>query len=200
MCGAVWSIPEFIMPNWFVAFPVSGVSWFSRLPPPPVGTRVLAAADLHLTVAFLGDVGEARARAAFHGLAPAAIQSFEILMGPVVPMGNPRRPSALSALVERAGTEGRSVAEILTAPRDAILEAAALPIETRAMKPHVTLARLRRRAGVEERQRALTWAAACDLASTRVELDRIGLYTAARDRTERAYDIVESRDLANLRS
>jgi 2'-5' RNA ligase len=188
------------MPNWFVAFPVSGVSWFSRLPPPPVGTRVLAAADLHLTVAFLGDVGEARARAAFHGLAPAAIQSFEILMGPVVPMGNPRRPSALSALVERAGTEGRSVAEILTAPRDAILEAAALPIENRAMKPHVTLARLRRRAGADERQRALTWAAACDLASTRIELDRIGLYTAARDRTERAYDIVESRDLANLKS
>jgi 2'-5' RNA ligase len=200
MCGAVWSISEFIMPNWFVAFPVSGVSWFSRLPPPPVGTRVLAAADLHLTVAFLGDVGEARARAAFHGLAPAAIQSFEILMGPVVPMGNPRRPSALSALVERAGTEGRSVAEILTAPRDAILEAAALPIENRAMKPHVTLARLRRRAGADERQRALTWAAACDLASTRIELDRIGLYTAARDRTERAYDIVESRDLANLKS
>jgi 2'-5' RNA ligase len=151
-------------------------------------------------VAFLGDVGEARARDAFHGLAPAAIQSFEILLGPVVPMGNPRRPSALSALVERAGTEGRSIAEVLTPPRDAILEAAALPLETRAMKPHVTLARLRRRAGADERQGALTWAAACDVASTRIELNRIGLYTAARDRTERAYDIVESRDLANLRS
>ena len=95
---------------------------------------------------------------------------------------------------------GRSIAEMLTPPRDAILEAAALPLENRAMKPHVTLARLRRRAGAEERQRALTWAGACDLASTRVELDRIGLYTAALDRTERAYDIVESRDLANLRS
>ena len=188
------------MPNWFVAFPVSSVSWFSRLPPPPVGTRVLAAADLHLTVAFLGDVGEARARDAFQGLAPAALESVEILLGHVIPMGNPRRPSALSALVERADTKGRSIAETLTAPRDAILEAAALPIENRAMKPHVTLARLRRRAGAEERQRALTWAGACDLASTRVELDRIGLYTAALDRTERAYDIVESRDLANLRS
>jgi len=188
------------MPSWFVAFPVSGVSWFTRLAPPPVGTRVLAAADLHLTVAFLGNVGEARARTAFRGLAPAAIQAFEILLGPIVPMGNPRRPSALSALVERTDREGRSIAELLTAPRDAILEAAALPTETRAMKPHVTLARLRRRAGVDERQSALTWAAACDLASTRIGLDRIGLYTAARDRTERAYDIVESRDLANLRS
>jgi len=115
-------------------------------------------------------------------------------------MGNPRRPSALSALIERADTKDRSIAEILTAPRDAILEAAALPIETRAMKPHVTVARLRRRAGADERQRALIWAAACDLASTRIELDRVGLYTAARDRTERAYDIVESRDLAKLRS
>jgi len=188
------------MPSWFVAFPVSGVAWFSRLPPPPIGTRALAAADLHLTVAFLGDVGEARARAAFDALAPAAIQSLEILLGQVVPMGNPRRPSALSALIERADAEGRSIAEILTAPRDAILEAAALPIEKRAMKPHVTLARLRRGAGADERRRALRWAAACDLASTRIELDRIGLYTAARDRTERAYDIVESRDLANLMS
>jgi 2'-5' RNA ligase len=188
------------MPSWFVAFPVSVVAWFSRLPPPPLGTRVLAAADLHLTVAFLGDVGETRARVAFHGLTPTAIQSFEILLGRVVPMGNPRRPSALSALGEQADTNGRSIVEILTEPRDSILEAAALPVETRGMKPHITLARLRRRADAGERQRALAWAAAIDLASARIELDRIGLYTAARDRTECAYEIVESRDLANRMS
>jgi 2'-5' RNA ligase len=183
------------MSNWFVALPVPEAGWFTQLSPTPAGTRLLAAADLHLTVAYLGDVGEARARAAYHALPPAAVQAFEFRLGPVVPMGNPRRPGALSARIERTGAIGRSLAESLAAPRDLILAAAALPPETRAMKPHVTLARLRRKAGSEERQRALAWAAECDLSSIRIRLDRIALYHAARDRTVRAYDIVESLDL-----
>jgi 2'-5' RNA ligase len=76
-----------------------------------------------------------------------------------------------------------------------MLEAAVLPRETRMMKPHVTLARLRRKAGAEERQRAIEWAEENDLASIRIELEQICLYTAARDRSTRAYDIVERRDL-----
>lgn len=183
------------MPNWFVALPVPVGDWFSQLSPTPAGTRLLAAADLHLTMAFLGNVGEARARAAFHARPPAAVKPFDIRLGPVVPMGNPRRPSALSASVERADATGRLLAESLVPPRDVILEAAALPLETRAMKPHVTLARLRRKASTEERQHALAWVAECDLASIRIRLDRIALYHAARDRTARAYDIVESLDL-----
>lgn len=183
------------MSSWFVALPVVAGDWFSSLSPTPIGTRLLAAADLHLTVAFLGEVGEPRARAAYHGLPPAAIRHFAIRLGAVVPMGNPRRPSALSALVERADADGRSIAEVLAAPRDAILEAAALPTETRTMKPHVTLARLRRKASAEGEQRAFAWAEESDLASIRIGLDRIGLYTAALDRSARAYDIVESRDL-----
>lgn len=183
------------MSSWFVALPVAAGDWFSRLSRPPAGTRLLAAADLHLTVAFLGDVAESRARAAFRDPPPLAIRHFEILLGAVVPMGNPRSPGALCALVERADTEGLSTAEVLAPPRDAILEAAALPAETRAMRPHVTLARLRRRAGAVEIHRAFAWSEECDLASIRIRLDQIGLYTAARDRTVRAYDIVESRDL-----
>jgi 2'-5' RNA ligase len=76
-----------------------------------------------------------------------------------------------------------------------MLEAAVLPRETRIVKPHVTLARLRRKAGVEERQRAIAWAEENDLESIRILLDQICLYTAARDRSTRAYDIVERRDL-----
>ncbi len=183
------------MSNWFVALPVPVGDWFSQLSPTPAGTRLLAAADLHLTVAFLGDVGEARARAAYHALPPAAVQPFEFRLGPVVPMGNSRRPGALSARVGQADVAAGSLAESLVAARNVILEAANLPIETRAMKLHVTLARLRRKAGSEERRRALAWATECDLASIRIRLDRIALYHAARDRTARAYDIVESLDL-----
>ena len=183
------------MSSWFVALPVMAGDWFSRLSPPPIGTRLIAAEDLHLTVAFLGSVGEARARAAFDGLPGSGIARFEIILGAVVPMGNPRRPSALSVVVERSEAKGGSISELLTAPRDAILETADLPAEKRTMKPHVTIARLRRRAGAEERVQACTWAEEIDLVSTRIRFDRIGLYTAARDRRTRAYDIVESRDL-----
>lgn len=183
------------MSSWFVALPVMAGDWFSRLSPTPAGTRLLAVEDLHLTVAFLGAVGEPCARAAFDRLPPMAIRRFEISLGAVVPMGNPRRPNALSVLIEGSDGQGRSIAEVLTAPRDVILEAAGLPTENRTMKLHVTLARLRRRAGVEERQRAFDWAKQSDLTSTRIRLDRIGLYTAARDRSTRAYDRVESRDL-----
>ena len=183
------------MSNWFVALPVVDEGWFSRVSPTPTGTRLLAAADLHLTVAFLGDVRGPCARGAFQAVAPTAIPRFEVRLGRVVAMGNPRRPSALSAEVEGTDAEGRPVAEILAAPRDAILEAAALPAETRTMRPHVTLARPRRKASRQERQHALEWAAELDLSSIRLEFDRIALYTGARDRTTRAYDIVESRGL-----
>jgi len=183
------------MSNWFVALPVVAGDWFSNLSPPPAGTRLLAAEDLHLTVAFLGSVGEARARAAFDGLPRSGIQRFEIILGAVVPMGNPRRPSALSVLVERPEAKSRSIAELLTSPRDAMLDAADFSAEKRRMKPHVTIARLRRRAGAEDRAQACAWAEASDLGSTRIRLERIGLYTAARDRRSRAYDIVESRVL-----
>jgi len=181
--------------SWFVGLPVAAGDWFARLSPPPNGTRLLSAADLHLTVAFLGNVGERRARVAFQALAPAAIGRFEILLGAIVPMGNPRRPSALSALIDPTDSEGRSIAERLAPARDVILDAAGLPPETRAMKPHVTLARVRRTAVMQDRQRALAWASGRDLASVRIGLDRIALYTGSRDRSARAYDIAESRAL-----
>jgi 2'-5' RNA ligase len=186
---------EVVVSSWFVAFPVPTGEWFARLSPAPNGTRLLSATDLHLTVAFLGNVEERCARAAFQALEPAAIGRFEILLSAVVPMGNPRRPSALSALIDPRDSEGRSIADLLAPARDVILDAAGLPPETRAMKPHVTLARVRRNSVARDRQRALAWAAECSLASVRIGLDRISLYTGSRDRSSRAYDIAESRPL-----
>jgi 2'-5' RNA ligase len=151
--------------------------------------------DLHLTLAFLGAVGESCARTAFDALPASTIRCLEIRLGAVVPMGSPRRANALCAKVERADSGNRSLAALLVRPRDLILEAAALPRETRTMRPHVTLARIRRKAGVEQRRSAIAWAEKIDLASIRVRLDRIGLYTAARDHSTHAYDIVDSRDL-----
>ncbi len=193
--------------NWFLGFPVSAGLWFDALSPPPDGTRLLAPADLHVTLAFLGPVEASRARTAFESIPRDAICAFEIGLGPIVPMGHPKRFSALAARVEILSTDASALLETLAGLRDRLLDTTGLRRDRRAMMPHVTLARVGRRASREERDRALGWAASEKLVSTRLPLDRIALYTTHRSRsagtrgssrTPRAYDIVESRDLRDM--
>ena len=190
--------------NWFLGFPVSAEGWFDALSPPPDGTRLLAPADLHMTLAFFGPVEASRARAAFESIPRDAIGAFEIGLGPIVPMGHPKRFSALSARIEILSADAPALLERLSSLRDRLLDTTGLRRDRRAMMPHVTLARVGRKASREERDRALGWAASEKLVSTRLPLDRIALYTAHRSRnvgtrggprTSRAYDIVDSRDL-----
>jgi 2'-5' RNA ligase len=183
------------MPNWFVAFPIDAGDWFARLPSPPPGTRCFAPEDLHLTIAFLGAVDASRAHAAFAALGREASPACDLVRGRVVPMGASRRPSALSALAELADPADGSLAARLVPVRDAILEAAALPGEGRDPLPHVTLARVTRRARAAERRAALDWVRSCDLRSAIVRVDRVALYTRAADRTARLFDRADEREL-----
>jgi 2'-5' RNA ligase len=51
--------------SWFVAFPIDlerALQIRAAMGAPPAATSVLAAEDLHLTLAFLGSVPETRAR------------------------------------------------------------------------------------------------------------------------------------------
>ncbi len=182
------------MASWFVAYPVPRGSWLARIPPPPEGTRPLNPVDLHLTVAFFGDVGEPRARRSFawldaDGASPSAL---EVELTEVIAMGNARRPSALSAVARQAVESKAPLEELLRPLRDGLLEAAGLAPERRALRPHVTLARPRRRAGPEERRRAIAWAEAIELGAPRLRLDRIALYTGADGNSESAYRRVET--------
>ena len=175
--------------NWFVALPLAAADWLpARVPPPPEGTRAFAADDLHLTVAFLGAVGRDRAEAAWQA-ACAALRAgpsgawvaapFEVTLGGVVPMGPPRRATALAALVAEGGA---ALADAIEAARGAIWEAADARRDSRPAKPHLSLARIRRDATAEQRDAALAWAAALDLAGVRLHLDRLALYAWAADR------------------
>src|SRR5688572_18413482 len=95
-------------PNWFFAFPLAG-AFVNELPAPPSALRRYHEADVHLTLAFLGGVGETGAERALAALdeqlaisTPAAL---DVSLGEVVPMGPRGKYSALSALLERGREE-----------------------------------------------------------------------------------------------
>lgn len=175
--------------NWFVGIPVPPGGWTSRIPRPPPGTRAFDPADLHLTIVFLGPCGEARARAAWD-LARWVGPAIAVRLGAVVPMGDPRRPGALSALLARGEAE---VGAIIARLRGPLAEAAGMRPDPRPPRPHLTLARIGRRATAEQRAAALRWAAALDLAAVELSLSGLALYTRAAPGQDRRFRIVQAR-------
>ena len=180
------------MSNWFVALPFAG-ELPRRLAPPP-GVRWLDARDLHLTVAFLGPCGEARALRAWNAvvaeLARDSCAPVTVSFGSVGAMGSPRRFSALAARIE-VGRDGLRALLGRVAP--AALAAAELPPDPREPEPHLTIARLSRSAGRRERDEALEWAGDLDLSGVRASFDALELWTSAEAGADRRY-----RSLARL--
>lgn len=175
--------------NWFLGLPVDGASWLHRVAAAPPEVKLFHPDDLHLTIAFLGPCGEARARAAWDSFR-WELGAVDASFGGVIPMGSPRHWSALSATLE----ESREVVEdAMGASRGAACEAAGVPVDGRPPKAHCTIARLSRRAIPEQRAEAVRWAAALDLRGVGVRLDRVALYAWSEDRAEHLFRIVESR-------
>lgn len=183
-------------PNWFLAFPVEG-AFVRELGELPSHFRLFHPEDVHLTLAFLGGVGEAVAESALAELdvrlGAAPLAALDVTLGEVVPMGSPRRYTALSALLH----EGRApLTACLTDLGGRLCEVALGRRPSRSAKPHVTIARPRRGATDADRAAGLVWARAVELAGVRRRLDRIALYTWSDRRTERLFKIVAERTLA----
>jgi len=183
-------------PNWFFAFPLEG-AFVLELPALPRFFRLFHPEDVHLTLAFLGGSGEEAARRALdvldERLRVEPLSALEVTLGEVVPMGSPRRYTALSALLG----EGRApLTACLTELGGRLCEAAIGRRPSRAAKPHVTLARPRHQATDADRAEGLAWAAGLDLSALRRRLDRIALYTWSEQRRERLFQIVAERTLA----
>jgi len=106
----------------------------------------------------------------------------------IEPLGHPAKPSALSAMVD-AGRE--PLAEMIAEARETLLSAAGAPEDTRPPLPHMTLARIQRRANAAERRHALRWAHTIDLRGVTFTAPSVALYTWADDRQERLFQIVE---------
>lgn len=178
-------------PNWFIALPVEARPWFdARFEIPSQVFRRFHPDDLHMTVAFLGAVEETQARTAFRINTLWGGGPMDVTLGPVVPMGNPRRYSALSVLL----ADGKErVCELLDQVKAPMLEAVGAKPDSRPHKPHITVARPKRKASKQDRREGLDWAADFDLSDVRVRLNRIALYTWSEDRRERLFHIVDER-------
>jgi len=173
--------------NWFVAFEVPGEDvWFARrVPPPPPTVRLFHPGDLHATIAFLGAVDEGAARGAFEVAAAGPLPApFRAGLGAVVPMGPPRRWSALSAEVAGGAS---TMGDVITRLRGPTLAAAGARPDDRPPRPHVTIARLARRSSAAERNAAQRWAAGIALEDVDVPIEAIALYTWSEDRRERLF-------------
>ncbi|MEO0605228.1 MAG: 2'-5' RNA ligase family protein [Myxococcota bacterium] len=174
-------------PNWFVAWPVVVAPGF-RLPDAPRRVRVFPAEDRHVTAVFLGACGEAAARRVFASAAALPAPNARATFGPVEALGNPARPSALSALV----AEGReALAEIIADHRADWLAQAGRRPDTRPPLPHCTLARAQRRATEAERVAAVNWGRQLETNGVTLEVRPLALYTWAEDRRERLFQIVD---------
>jgi len=176
-------------PNWFLAFPISG-AFLGDLPSPPPAVRLFHRDDVHLTLTFLGPVPRPAAERAFAAFEEKFQQTpfapLQISLGEVVGMGRPSEYTALSALL----VQGReTLEEILGSFRAAIAEAAGVRPDRRPPKPHVTLARPKRRATPEERALGLSWASSLEL-SAETLLERVALYTWNEMRRERWFQTV----------
>jgi 2'-5' RNA ligase len=158
-------------------------------PDPPPRVRLFSASDLHVTLGFLGAVSEKLALSGWARI--AGFPSFRCVTGSftgVEPLGHPRKPSALSAVVDRGRKE---LSEMIAEARGPLLSAAGAPEDHRPPLPHMTLARIQRRANSVERRAALAWAKAIDLEGVTFNAPSVALYTWSKDRQERLFQIVE---------
>ncbi len=177
--------------NWFVALPVVCALDLAPFAPPP-GVRLFGAADLHITVAFLGPVSAERAQAAFEAARAFSLRPLQISLGAVQALGPKHRPSAFSAvLAQGRGEVEHSIGQI----RDLVCDAAGAPRDHRPPLAHVTLARPRRAARPAERAQAVRWAQSLVLPTVTAHLTQIALYTRNADRTQALFHVERTRPL-----
>lgn len=172
-------------PNWFIALPFPPAA----LPPGtlrerPEGARLVERDDLHVTVAFLGAVGENRALAAWAELADCDEAAPTAALGPRACFGNPRRPSAFGLELDPGGSG--TLARFIAAWRDPLRAATGLAPERRGVRPHVTLGRPPRRAGRSWDRRLSAWLQVPTPAAS-VTFEQIALYTRAEAHSQRRF-------------
>ena len=178
-------------PNWFIALPVIADWHPEAIGSVPSGVRVFHPDDLHITIAFLGGVGEASARRAWGAACAHAAPVGAATIAEVVPMGPRSRPSALSATLAAGDTPIRSY---IGEHRARWLSLAGARPARHEPLPHCTLARPLRRATDAQRARAVSWARALQVEGLRVTIGGPALYTWSADRRRRLFQVIESVD------
>lgn len=179
---------ERMKPNWFIGLPVGDVGVTGSWPAPPARVRLFAAADVHLTVAFLGPCGAEAAQAAWDALPSALPPPVRGRLGALEPFGRTALATPL--------TEGRPAAvALIEALRGPLLAAAGARPDNRPPNPHVTWARAYPK-GRAQRAAVDAWRAAIGEVDVDVRFDAIALYTWAEPPGAARFRVVRRRALA----
>lgn len=184
-------------PNWFLALPMPAVAapaWLAAAAGAPPALRRFPAADLHLTLAFLGPCEPAAALAAWGALAAMSHPAITIRAAGWRALGAPAAPSAYGVTLAQ-GHE--PLCRLLASWGATALAAAGCPPERRPPLPHLTLLRPPRREAAALRQPMATWMAAAPLPEAPATLTELALYTWAEDRRQRLFRIVRRRALGS---
>lgn len=172
--------------NWFIGFPiVMPRAW--KLPSPPAKVRCFAASDLHVTCVFLGAVAEGSARAAWSvatNLMRPKLARREVTFSHSDLLG----VSALSAVL---GESRAAFEPLIAAARGPVSKIAGVKPDDRPPLPHMTFARIARRASAADTNAALRWAQAIDVKAWRAVSEELALYTWSDDRDASLFRIVE---------
>ena len=158
-----------------------------------VQLRLVPARNLHLTLAFLGEIPVARAQAAGAALAGAAAGSepFELgLGGELVAVDKRRRviAAAINGDLDRL--------ENLQKRLWSALSDSGFPTSGREFRPHLTLARIHRNSSAAARRRILQKAGR-QLAPLRLDfrVEAVGLYRSRLSATGASYSLLRRAEL-----
>jgi 2'-5' RNA ligase len=127
-----------------IDLPARVATRLARLVPAGPGVRPVAIGQMHLTLHFLGSLGPAALASTTAAAAAVGWQGFGLELA-----GGGRFPNRGAATVLWVGARTSPPLERLHAALAAALRAAGQAVETRPFVPHVTVARLDRRAGWE---------------------------------------------------
>lgn len=177
-------------PNWFIGYRVDPGDWFEELTAStPEGLRRFHPEDLHLTVAFLGQVEEPATRGAWKLAREADFPAVTVDFVGIEPFGRPSSPSAFSLTLERGRDE---LIEAIRTHRNDLIGAVDKPPETRPPRPHITVARPGRGADRELVEQGMAWCEQVTPPDVELELDELALYTWADERKQRLFKVVDS--------
>jgi 2'-5' RNA ligase len=138
------------------------------------GARWSPAENLHITLRFAGEIAEPAAEDLDSALAAVTVPAFDVTLAGVGAFGDPLSPHTLWAGVEAGKALTRLHGRCETAARRAGLKP-----DTRAWKPHVTLAYV----GPTDPSRVAAWTSAYNLLRVPpFRADAFGLYSSWRSR------------------